>query len=171
VSTPVIEKLSQTSPKGRKLRHYRTAPAKAIAAARERPASGNQCERIRKLISRWHRDELEAERKAARRKCATASTRCWTFFTIEANCGRCAMRWSAAGDAVVGGTVSKNLDVQGILTEVRSDIECIVMAARQLPPEEGGPIGALADAAGKKIEKALRQLGAEVAASHGAKEG
>jgi hypothetical protein len=24
-----------------------------------------QCERIRKLISRWHRDELEAERKAA----------------------------------------------------------------------------------------------------------
>jgi len=45
------------------------------------------------------------------------------------------------------------------------------MAARQLPPEEGGPIGALADAAGKKIEKALRQLGAEVAASHGAKEG
>jgi hypothetical protein len=81
------------------------------------------------------------------------------------------MRWSAARDAVVGGTVSKNLDVQGILTEVRSDIECIVMAARQLPPEEGGPIGAAADAAGKKIEKALRQLGAEVAASHGAKEG
>ena len=67
--------------------------------------------------------------------------------------------------------MSKNLDVQGILTEVRSDIECIVMAARQLPPEEGGPIGALADAAGKKIEKALRQLGAEVAASHGATEG
>jgi phage terminase large subunit-like protein len=30
------------------------------------------------------------------------------------------------------------------------------------PPEGGGPIGALADAAGKKIEKALRQLGAEV---------
>jgi hypothetical protein len=81
------------------------------------------------------------------------------------------MRWSAAGDAVVGGTVSKNLDVQGILTEVRSDIECIVMAARQLPPEEGGPIAALADAAGTKIEKALRQLGTEVAASHGAKEG
>ena len=52
------------------------------------------------------------------------------------------MRWSAARDAVVGGTVSKNLDVQGILTEVRSDIECIVMAARQLPPEEGGPIAA-----------------------------
>jgi hypothetical protein len=49
--------------------------------------------------------------------------------------------------------VSKNLDVQGILTEVRSDIECIVMAARQLPPEEGGPIGALADAAGKKSRK------------------
>jgi hypothetical protein len=67
--------------------------------------------------------------------------------------------------------VSKNLDVQGILTEARSDIECIVMAARQLPPEEGGPIAAAADAVGKKIEKALRQLGAEVAASHGAKEG
>src|ERR1700730_11262433 len=65
----------------------------------------------------------------------------------------------------------QNLDVQGILTEVRSDIDGIVMAARQLPPEEGGPIGAAADAAGKKIEKALRQLGAEVAASHGAKEG
>jgi hypothetical protein len=28
-----------------------------------------QCERIRKLISRWHRDELGAERMAARRKC------------------------------------------------------------------------------------------------------
>jgi hypothetical protein len=27
-----------------------------------------QCERIRKLISRWHRDE-GAERMAARRKC------------------------------------------------------------------------------------------------------
>ena len=71
--------------RGRKLRHYRKAPAKAIAAARERPASGNQCERIRKLISRWHRDELEAERKAARRKCSkvlasilalSARTRC-----------------------------------------------------------------------------------------------
>jgi hypothetical protein len=45
------------------------------------------------------------------------------------------------------------------------------MAARQLPPDEGGPIAAMADAVGKKIEKALRQLGAEVAASHGAKEG
>jgi hypothetical protein len=31
-----------------------------------------QCERIRKLISRWHRDELGAERKAARRKCSKA---------------------------------------------------------------------------------------------------
>ena len=68
------------------------------------------------------------------------------------------------------GTMSKKLDVQGILTEARSDIECIVMAARQLPPEEGGPIAAMADAVGKKIEKALRQLGAEVAASHGAEE-
>jgi hypothetical protein len=67
--------------------------------------------------------------------------------------------------------VSKKLDVQSILTEARSDIECLVMAARQLPPEEGGPIAAMADAAGKKIEKALRQLGAEVAASHGAEEG
>jgi hypothetical protein len=60
--------LSRTSAKGRKqrfkLRHYRKAPAKAIAAAPERPASGNQCERIRKLM-RWHRDELGAERKAA----------------------------------------------------------------------------------------------------------
>jgi hypothetical protein len=34
--------------------------AKAIAAASERPASGNQCERTCKLISRWHRDELGA---------------------------------------------------------------------------------------------------------------
>ena len=67
--------------------------------------------------------------------------------------------------------MSKKLDVQSILTEARSDIECLVMAARQLPPEEGGPIEAMADAAGKKIEKALRQLGAEVAASHGAEEG
>ena len=41
-----------------KLRHYRKAPAKAIAAAPERPASGNQCERI--------------ERKAARRICPKA---------------------------------------------------------------------------------------------------
>jgi hypothetical protein len=65
--------------------------------------------------------------------------------------------------------MSKKLDVQGILTEARSDIECIV-AARQLPPDEGGPIAAMADAVGKKIEKALRQLGAEVAASHGAEE-
>ena len=31
-----------------------------------------QCERIRKLISRWHRDELGAERKATRRKCSKA---------------------------------------------------------------------------------------------------
>jgi hypothetical protein len=37
-----------------------------MAAAPARPASGNQCERIRKLISRWHSDELGAERKAAR---------------------------------------------------------------------------------------------------------
>jgi hypothetical protein len=66
--------------------------------------------------------------------------------------------------------VSKNLDVQGILTEARSDIECIVVATRQLPPDKGGPIAAMADAAGKKIEKALRQLGAEVATSHGAEE-
>ena len=44
------------------------------------------------------------------------------------------------------------------------------MAARQLPPEEGAPIAALADAVGKKIEKALRLLGTEVAASHGAEE-
>ena len=51
--------------------------------------------------------------------------------------------------------MSKNLDVQGILTEVRSDIECIVMAARQLPPDEGGPIAAAVDAVGKKIEEAL----------------
>jgi hypothetical protein len=56
----------------RELRHYRKAPAKAIAVAPERPASGNQCARIRKLISRWHRDELGAERKAARRKCSKA---------------------------------------------------------------------------------------------------
>ena len=67
--------------------------------------------------------------------------------------------------------MSKKRDVHGILTEVRSDIECVVMAARQLPPDEGGPIAAMADVAGKKIEKALRQLGAEVAASHGAEEG
>src|ERR1700736_1516418 len=60
---PVIT-LSRTSAKGRKqrfkLRHYRKAPAKAIAAAPKRPASGNQCERI--------------ERKAARRKCSKAPT-------------------------------------------------------------------------------------------------
>ena len=67
--------------------------------------------------------------------------------------------------------MSKILSAEDILAEVRSDIECIVMAAKQLPPDEGGPIAAMADAAGKKIEKALRQLGAEVAASHGANEG
>jgi hypothetical protein len=66
--------------------------------------------------------------------------------------------------------MSKKLDVQGILTEARSDIECIVMAARQLPPDEGDPIAAMADEEDKKIEKALRQLGAEVAVSHGAEE-
>jgi hypothetical protein len=67
--------------------------------------------------------------------------------------------------------MSKKLDVQGILTEARSDIECVVMAAaRQLPPEEGAPIATWADAVGKKIEEALRLLGAEVAASHGAEE-
>ena len=32
-----------------------------------------QCGQIRKLISRWHRDELGAERKAARRKCSKAA--------------------------------------------------------------------------------------------------
>ena len=31
-----------------------------------------QCERIRKLISRWHRNKLGAERKAAWRKCSKA---------------------------------------------------------------------------------------------------
>jgi hypothetical protein len=31
-----------------------------------------QCERDPQLISRWHRDELGAERKAARRKCSKA---------------------------------------------------------------------------------------------------
>ena len=67
--------------------------------------------------------------------------------------------------------MSEKLDVQGILTETRSDIECIVMAARQLLPDEGGPIAAAVDAVGKKIEEALRLLGAEVAASHGANEG
>jgi hypothetical protein len=66
--------------------------------------------------------------------------------------------------------MSKILSAEDILTEARSDIECIVMAARQLPPEEGAPIAALADAVGKKIEKALRLLGTEVAASHGAEE-
>jgi hypothetical protein len=71
----------------------------------------------------------------------------------------------------LGGTMSKKRDVQGILTEARSDIECVVMAARQLPPDEGAPIAAMADAVGKKIEKVLRLLGAEVAASHGAEEG
>jgi hypothetical protein len=53
-----------------KLRHYRKAPAKAIAAA---PAPGERkcnVSEIRNLISRWHRDELGAERKAARRKCS-----------------------------------------------------------------------------------------------------
>jgi hypothetical protein len=66
--------------------------------------------------------------------------------------------------------MSKKPDVQGILTEARSDIEWVVIAARQLPPEEGAPIAARADAAGKKIEEALRLLGTEVAASHGAEE-
>ena len=67
--------------------------------------------------------------------------------------------------------MSKILSAEDILTEARSDIECVVMAARQLPPDEGAPIAAMADAVGKKIEKALRLLGAEVAASHGAEEG
>ena len=66
--------------------------------------------------------------------------------------------------------MSKKPDVQGILTEARSDIERIVMAARQLPPYEGGPIAAAVDAVGKKIEEALRLLGTEIAASHGAEE-
>jgi hypothetical protein len=72
---------------------------------------------------------------------------------------------------LVSGIRLNALDWLNFLTEARSDIECVVMAARQLPPDEGGPIAAMADAAGKKIEKALRQLGAEVAASHGAEEG
>ena len=67
--------------------------------------------------------------------------------------------------------MSKILSAEDILTEARSDIECIVMAARQLPPDEGGPIAAAVDAVGKKIEEALRLLGGEVAASHGANEG
>jgi Arc/MetJ-type ribon-helix-helix transcriptional regulator len=33
---------------------------------------GSEAEMIRRLISRWHRDELGAERKAARRKCSKA---------------------------------------------------------------------------------------------------
>jgi len=43
-----------------------------MPAAPERPASGNQCELIRKLISRWHREEPGAVRKAARRRCPKA---------------------------------------------------------------------------------------------------
>ncbi len=66
--------------------------------------------------------------------------------------------------------MDKSIDVQGILTEARSCIESVVMAARQLPPEEGVSIAAVADAAGKRIDEALRLLGAEVAASHGAEE-
>ena len=49
--------------------------------------------------------------------------------------------------------MNKNLDVQGILTEAHSDIECVVMAARQLPPDEGGPIAAMADAVGKSRKR------------------
>src|SRR3984893_10265588 len=48
--TAAVDRTSALGRKQRfKLRHYRKAPAKAIAAAPERPTSGNQCERIRNL--------------------------------------------------------------------------------------------------------------------------
>jgi hypothetical protein len=41
---------------------------------------------IRKLVSRWHRDELGAEHKAARRKCSKANLRalCWVLRRLRA---------------------------------------------------------------------------------------
>jgi hypothetical protein len=45
---------------------------------------------IRKLTSRWHRDELGAERKAARRKCSKAyrtwklRALCWVLRRLRA---------------------------------------------------------------------------------------
>src|SRR6202035_5818633 len=45
-----------------KLRHYRKAPAKAIAAALSVRRAEMQCERPANSYPRWHRDELGAER-------------------------------------------------------------------------------------------------------------
>jgi len=41
---------------------------------------------IRKLVSRGHRDELEAEHKAARQKCSKAKLRalCWVLRRLRA---------------------------------------------------------------------------------------
>jgi hypothetical protein len=44
-----------------------------------------QCERIRKLISRWHRDELGAEREAARWKCSKALAQRYAGHSREAS--------------------------------------------------------------------------------------
>ena len=56
--------------------------------------------------------------------------------------------------------MSKILDAQDLLNEVRDFIECIGMAAAasHLEPEFGAPIAAVANAASQKIEDAIALL-------------
>jgi hypothetical protein len=54
--------------------------------------------------------------------------------------------------------MNKLLDAEDILTFARDHIECVFMAAGQLPREEGDPIQVVADTGSKKIAEAIALL-------------
>ena len=54
--------------------------------------------------------------------------------------------------------MNKPLDAEDILTLARDHIECVFLAAGQLPREEGDQIQVVADTASKKIQEAIALL-------------
>jgi hypothetical protein len=54
--------------------------------------------------------------------------------------------------------MNKLLDAEDILTFARDHIECVFMAAGQLPREEGCPIQVVAETASNKIKEAIALL-------------
>ena len=54
--------------------------------------------------------------------------------------------------------MNKLLDAEDILTYARDHIECVFMAAGQLPREEGDPIQVVAETASNKIKEAIALL-------------
>jgi hypothetical protein len=117
------------------LRHYRKTPAKAIAAAPERPASG-------KLISRWHRDDRAARaglmngahRKAVKSE-IRAALRAKALGVPLSPHAEAAMLWIAWLRRTEGDQAAKRVPCMGgvatgafqnliILTSVRIIIKC-----------------------------------------------